>query len=245
MSTKRIIVCEPGKQPEVREVEELNLETMQGIVGGLIQCISLSRDIDLWINEEGRLRHLPFNRTVKGEDGSEWDVVGPMFICTAETGDDPEDGDRTEGLSDMQILAWSQRLTLPEVKVVTPPEGTVAVYHALHPNFAGSYMWDIQPPPPWPTDFRLVALVLSPSLDTAYEKTNHIDRAWQENPQVKAMTDRARSSSVGDVFVTADGKAHRVDSCGFVEVGQEAKLVADTKAEREAEVEAGRIGEQG
>ena len=52
----KIIVCEPGQQPEVRELAKLDLDAMQAVVGGLIQCISLSPSVDLWINEEGRIQ---------------------------------------------------------------------------------------------------------------------------------------------------------------------------------------------
>ena len=215
---QRIIVVEPGEQPEVREVEELDLDTMQGIVGGLIQCISLTAKVDLWFNEEGRLRRLPFNRVVKDERGDEWDILGPMFLATVEGDENDEEGMNIAPFSDLEILAWSQRLTLPEVEVQIPPEGFIAVFHALHPNFMGSEMRDLAKPPPWPSDFRQVALVGTESLDTAYAWTNHIGKSWTENPLVKVLADRVRSSSVGDVFVTPDGKAHRVDSCGFIEV---------------------------
>jgi len=111
-----------------------------------------------------------------------------------------------------------------KVKVPQVEAGLVAVFHAQHPNFAGSYMWDIQPPPPWPSDFRQVAWVIvddadeEQAMNMAWEATNHIDHAWTENGNVKSLTSRPRSSAVGDVFLLAGGKAMRVDSCGFVEV---------------------------
>jgi hypothetical protein len=107
---ERIIVVEPGKQPDVREVEELDLDTMQGIVGGLIQRVPLTESVDLWFNEEGRLRHLPFNRDVTDHRGVTWDILGTMFI----TGLTERIGDRTVGLSPTELLAWAHRLSLPE-----------------------------------------------------------------------------------------------------------------------------------
>lgn len=214
-----IIVIEPGKQPDLREVEKLDLETMQSIVGGLIQRVPLTEDIDLWFNEEGRMLHLPFNRDVTDNQGTTWDILGTMFLTVTEHADeDDEDGDRTVGLSPSELLAWAHRLSLPEVEVPEVPEGCIAVWHAKHPNFAGSYMWDTQPPPPWPSDFEQVALVVTSDINRAWEATNHIDHAWQENPDVKALKTKARSSSVGDVFVLPGGKALRVDSFGFVEI---------------------------
>jgi hypothetical protein len=209
----RIIVCEPGKQPEVREAGKMDLETMQGLVGGNIECVGVGVGVDLWFHEEGRLRRLPFNRNVPDERGQEWDIIGPLFLCGVD-----EDEGESVGLTDGQIESWLPKLVLPVIEVPEVPEGCIAVWHAKHPNFAGSYMWDIQPPPPWPQDFEQVALVLTESIDHAYRQTNHIESAWQTNTDVKALKGRARSSSVGDVFVLPGGKAMRVDSIGFVEV---------------------------
>ena len=41
--------------------------------------------------------------------------------------------------------------------------------------------------------------------ERAFELTNHIDHAWQDNPQVEALTDSARSTSVGDVIRLKSG----------------------------------------
>lgn len=219
----RIIVVDPGQEPEVREVEDLCLECMQDIVGGLIEYIRISPDIDLWFNQEGRVRRLQFNRWVTDSLGQEWDIFGPMFLAGVATGAglDEEDGETTEGLSDLQILAWSQRLTLPEVKIPEVAEGFVSVWHAQHPNFFPVEMTETMAgvsQPHWPADFIQVALVETDELETAYRQTNHIQRAWTENEDVQPLTSRPRSSSVGDVFVLPGGKAMRVAGCGFVEV---------------------------
>jgi hypothetical protein len=209
----KIIVCELGQEPKIVNVEALDLGTMQALVGGMIECVGVAEGVDLWFNEEGHLKQLPFNRDVVGVDNATWGIMGNLFVCGA----DEEEGESI-GLTYEQIKFWMARLELPVVEVPEIPEGVIGVFHAKHPNFAGSYMWDIQPPPPWPTDFEQVALVLTEDINKAYEWTNHLDSPWQENVRVKALTDRARSSSVGDVFVLPDGKAMRVDSCGFVEV---------------------------
>lgn len=44
---------------------ENNLKFLQGAVGGLIECVSVKIDnaiVDMWVNEEGRLLHLPINK---------------------------------------------------------------------------------------------------------------------------------------------------------------------------------------
>ena len=53
------------------------------------------------------------------------------------------------------------------------------------------------------------------ALDVAFEKTNHIDRSWQENPEVEAKVAQARSTSVGDVIVTEEGFKFLVVGVGF------------------------------
>ena len=55
------------------------------------------------------------------------------------------------------------------------------------------------------------------SLESAYERTNHIDRNWQENAGVNPLVSQARSTSVGDVIQVGD-EFYGVSSCGFKKV---------------------------
>lgn len=64
----RVIVCEPGKTAELREIPN-TLKALQKTVGGYIETLHPSRaalrNIDntvMIFNEEGRLRNLPPNR---------------------------------------------------------------------------------------------------------------------------------------------------------------------------------------
>jgi hypothetical protein len=54
-------------------------------------------------------------------------------------------------------------------------------------------------------------------LDQVFERTNHVDTAWTDNPEVVwYATDRPlRSTSVGDVIVDASGRAWMVMPSGF------------------------------
>ena len=74
----------------------------------------------------------------------------------------------------------------------------VKVYHANNPTFG---MGDA---PKFPEEFTHVADVELPDLndaqDVAYRLTNHIDTDWRENEEVTALSDKARSTSVGDVI---------------------------------------------
>jgi hypothetical protein len=222
----KVLVCAPGRQPEVRAVENLELASMQALVGGIVARVEIAPGFDLWFHQEGRVHRLPFNRRVECLRGRELDIRGTMFLAARgrELDEDGEEQECTKGLAPLEVLSWSQRFTLPEVELVEVPEGQVAVYHAVHPNFAGSYMWDLQPPAPWPHDFRQVAWVTvetdneTRALNHAFEKTNHSDGFWEENEDVEALGERNRSSSVGDVFVLPGGKARRADSIGFLGV---------------------------
>ena len=53
----RILVVEPEHRPEVREIDG-SLESMQRIVGGLIQPIYFDDSIALICNDEGKLMDL-------------------------------------------------------------------------------------------------------------------------------------------------------------------------------------------
>lgn len=85
----RVLFFPVGRDPELREIES-DLPGMQGAIGGgFIELLSLTEDLSLYCDEEGRLKALPFNCYVgrPGETG-EHEIYGPMFICAADDGDD-------------------------------------------------------------------------------------------------------------------------------------------------------------
>jgi hypothetical protein len=107
---KRVIVVPAGgldedKQPCVREVETLDLETMQSMVGGPIELVRIDEGVDLYCNENGRLVGLPMNREVRTDDGRRYDFLGDFFIV----GGDDETGENV-GLTDEQIAKWLPRM---------------------------------------------------------------------------------------------------------------------------------------
>tara|TARA_Y100000310_G_scaffold287446_1_gene312370 strand:+ start:114 stop:725 length:612 start_codon:yes stop_codon:yes gene_type:complete len=195
---------------------EAGLKNMQRLVHGPVQCITLGEGpVDAWINEESRLKGMRLNRWVKDEHGRTWDFLGPFFLA----GCDYEKGE-TVSLTDEQIEKWLPRLELTAPELPEVPKGLIGVWHAKHPHFFSVEMCegsDIRQPL-WPHDFAQVAWVITEHLEHAWQQTNHISGPWQENEDVRALTDRARSSSVGDVFVLPGGKAMRVAGCGFVPV---------------------------
>ncbi len=72
-----VLAFEPGKAPSRWSI--LNeLASFQGAVGGYIETLTLEEGVVLICNEEGRLKGLPFNRTVRGVP-----IVGRFLICGA------------------------------------------------------------------------------------------------------------------------------------------------------------------
>ena len=73
----RVLVVEPERRPEVREIND-SLKEMQGIVGGLIQPIYLDDSVAQVCNDEGRLMNLPANRGLRNKDGQMYDIGALM-----------------------------------------------------------------------------------------------------------------------------------------------------------------------
>ena len=107
----RILVVEPGKAPEVREISG-GLKEMQNIVGGLIQAIyPFPEEIALVCNEEGMLLGLPPNRGLWDESGALYDIVcGTFFLCGALS-----DSESFSSLTPEQITQLERRFHSPEM----------------------------------------------------------------------------------------------------------------------------------
>lgn len=58
--TKALIIPVQG-EPEVRDIDANSLATLQGIVGGYLEGVTLASDAHLYCNEEGKLQGLPYN----------------------------------------------------------------------------------------------------------------------------------------------------------------------------------------
>lgn len=96
MSEKiKVLVIEPGKNPEEREIDN-TLEAMQEIVGGYIECVTLTTDLVVICNEEGRLLGLPYNCTICSVN-----FVGTIIMAGVE-GD--EFADLPASLDDMEMM---------------------------------------------------------------------------------------------------------------------------------------------
>jgi len=85
---------------EMKMVEgDLPLEAMQKIVGGYLDVVRLPMDIDMWVNDEGLLDHLPLNIVLNWYDEKNVQpIVGNVFFA----GHD-ENGN-TVSLNDSQVV---------------------------------------------------------------------------------------------------------------------------------------------
>ncbi len=66
-------------------------------------------------------------------------------------------------------------------------------------------------------EFRAVAEVETVDLEKAFNLTNTIEHYWWENAGVKALVDRTRSTSIGDVM-EMNGEYFTVDRIGFKKI---------------------------
>lgn len=107
----RILVVEPERRPEVREIDG-SLKSMQEIVGGLIQPVYPFDDpVALVCNDEGKLMNLPLNRGLRGNDGQIYDIVsGTFFLCGV-----PPDSDQFVSLTPEQIERYEEKFHTPEM----------------------------------------------------------------------------------------------------------------------------------
>lgn len=104
-----VLVVEPECKPEIREIDG-SLESMQAIVGGLIQALYPFDDmVALVANDEGKLLGLPMNRGLRDEAGNLYDILcGTFFICGIE-------GDGFASLTDEQIQKFMTVFAVPEL----------------------------------------------------------------------------------------------------------------------------------
>lgn len=108
----KILVVEPLKVPYEKEIDG-SLESMQAVVGGLIQAIYPFDDPELALvcNDEGKIFGFPYNRTLRDENGRIYDVIaGTFFLCRA-----PADSESFEGLTEGQVRFCIDRFKQPEL----------------------------------------------------------------------------------------------------------------------------------
>ena len=101
----KVLIVEPLKAPYAAEIDG-SLESMQGIVGGLIQVIYPFDDPEIALvgNDEGKLMGLPLNRPLTDCNGDIYDIIaGTFLLCAA-----PADSDSFESLNEEQISKYTE-----------------------------------------------------------------------------------------------------------------------------------------
>ena len=110
----KILLVEPMGLPRVIDIDG-SLESMQKIVGGLIQVIYPfdNPEVALVCNDEGKISGLPFNRALRDDAGEIYDVIaGTFFLCQA-----PADSESFESLTDEQIKQYKEKYRNPEIYI--------------------------------------------------------------------------------------------------------------------------------
>ena len=99
---QKVIVITSYDDVVVREVDKIDYEMLSTALDGMIELVSISDDIDIWVNEEGKIRQLPLNvygTLLWNKVLNQPDVIAGNMIITGgvdETGE-------TVGLSDANI----------------------------------------------------------------------------------------------------------------------------------------------
>lgn len=106
----RILIVEP-RRPPIEATIDNNLESMQSVVGGLIQAVyPFSEPVALVCNEEGKYLGLSPNRALRDDHGNAYDIIcGTFFICAA-----PPGSNKFKSLSDKQIEHYKQHFQRAE-----------------------------------------------------------------------------------------------------------------------------------
>ena len=94
----KIIVKKVDSDPVVVDVDKLELEDMQALVGRFIEALHVGGEIDMWLNDSGKINGLPVNLVLGSQDYEILDTIhGDIFFASST----PEG--ETVGLSDPQI----------------------------------------------------------------------------------------------------------------------------------------------
>ena len=106
----RVLIKEPGKEPYEKEIED-TIKNFQNIVGGYIECVEMPgiKNVDLFVNEEGKLDKLPGNFWLPEYEDC---ACGTVYMV----GYDPDTGENVN-LTDNQIKkckAYCKTYELPK-----------------------------------------------------------------------------------------------------------------------------------
>lgn len=110
MKTWKVVVAEPGKKAEVREIPA-TYRSLADLVGGPIEVTEpISEDTAVICNEEGKLIGLEPNRSMYSSDGRLTDIYFGTIVCI---GARPQDEDFSS-LTQMEAALYLMIYNDPE-----------------------------------------------------------------------------------------------------------------------------------
>ena len=115
MDTIKTLVIEPLRRPELRDIDP-SITAIGKTIGGYAEPLPLDRRTTLWCDEEGAIKNLKPNRTIR---------LGTFVI----TGLHPQDGPL--GLDDEQIGRYAAMFADPEAPCRLPDGKTFMI--PVHP----------------------------------------------------------------------------------------------------------------
>ena len=112
----KVLIVEPKTKPRVADIED-TLEALQGIVGGLIECLYPFEDeVALLCNEEGKINGLPLNRALYDEDGQIYEIIAGNFFIVGALADE----ENFTSLNQKQIEKFTKLYSTIETFHITP-----------------------------------------------------------------------------------------------------------------------------
>lgn len=81
MKKVNILFVEPDSLPIEMEINN-DYRTIKGLIGGLIECPPIFSDVEIIIDEEGKLKQLPLNRILTNQGRIVDMLVGPIIIAS-------------------------------------------------------------------------------------------------------------------------------------------------------------------
>lgn len=122
--TIRVLLVKPGEKAEMVDMGE-DLDSMQQMVGGMIEeYMPFEDDVAIVCNDEGKMRGMPLNRGIRGENGALQDIIaGPFFVCYA-----PIESEKFLSLPPEFEKKYEAMFRNPETFYQTP-DGIIAISH--------------------------------------------------------------------------------------------------------------------
>ena len=81
----KILKIEPGKKPEIKEIED-GLKSLQDEVQGDIEAVyPFDDNVGIICNEEGKINGMAMNRALYDDDGEMYDIIAGPFLVVGLT----------------------------------------------------------------------------------------------------------------------------------------------------------------